>query len=121
MQTENYADAWPEVLDERRDGDGVVLDLRIPDGLAYFPGHFPGMPILPGVVQIHWAIHLARGRFAMASRFQRMEVIKFKNLIRPRYVLQLHLNYQSPERRLQFAYRSHDEAFSSGRIYFHDE
>lgn len=109
----------PEVLDERNDGEDLVLVLRIPESLAYFPGHFPGVPIVPGVVQIQWAVHLARERLGIGQDFHHMEVVKFKDLIRPGQQLRLRLHYRSETGKLQFNYRSETHEFSSGRIYFH--
>jgi 3-hydroxymyristoyl/3-hydroxydecanoyl-(acyl carrier protein) dehydratase len=109
----------PEVLGERMDGDGLVLELRVPESLAYFPGHFPGVPIVPGVVQLQWAVHLARERFELPPHFHHMEVVKFKELILPRQRLELHLNYHPQAGKLQFVFRTENLEYSSGRIYFH--
>lgn len=109
----------PELLNEHAEGEIRIFDLRIPESLAYFPGHFPDVPILPGVVQIHWAVHFAREKLGATLPFQHMEVIKFKDLIRPGQILQLHLRYQARTGKLQFAYRAGAMEFSSGRIYFH--
>jgi hypothetical protein len=35
--------------------------VRFPAGAAYFAGHFPGQPIVPGVVLIAAAVQIARG------------------------------------------------------------
>ncbi|MGZ8244258.1 ApeI family dehydratase [Methylomagnum sp.] len=111
----------PDILGERKDGDGIILDLRIPGSLKYFDGHFPGTPVVPGVVQIHWAVALARPRLKPAPSFHHMEVVKFKDLILPRRELQLHLDYHRPSGRLRFAYRTEEIQYSSGRIYFHGD
>src|SRR5690606_9799268 len=50
----------PERLGERQEDDQWHLELGVPVDLAHFSGHFPQTPVLPGVVQIDWAISLAR-------------------------------------------------------------
>ncbi|MDD5033507.1 MAG: AMP-dependent synthetase [Methylococcaceae bacterium] len=114
------SEPWlPQVLDEKPDADGTALTLRVPETLAYFAGHFPGIPILPGVVQVHWAVHFARQSLGIALPFRRMEVIKFKELVLPGQLLVLQLRYQATAHKLEFSFRSENHEHSSGRIYFH--
>ena len=47
--------ALPTVL-ERVSGPGETFTLAIGADLIAFRGHFPGNPVLPGVVQVDWAI-----------------------------------------------------------------
>ncbi|MDR2787147.1 MAG: AMP-binding protein [Candidatus Accumulibacter sp.] len=78
---------------ETQDARSVRLQLILPDGLAWFEGHFPGLPVLPGVVQIDWAAHFARFHFGVdVTRFD-LAGLKFQNLIRPgdSPCLELHL------------------------------
>lgn len=111
----------PDILGESANGGSLVLDLRIPASLKYFPGHFPGTPILPGVAQIQWAVELARPRLGLAARFHHMEVVKFKDLILPNQELQLHLDYHRASGRLRFSYRREETEYSSGRLYFYGD
>jgi 3-hydroxymyristoyl/3-hydroxydecanoyl-(acyl carrier protein) dehydratase len=118
METESEV-LWPEVFEETMGADEATLALRIPENLAYFDGHFPKVPIVPGVVQIHWAVHFARGRFELPPAFRNLEAIKFKDLILPCRRLHLYLRYAPPAGRLSFIYRMADREYSSGRIHFH--
>jgi 3-hydroxymyristoyl/3-hydroxydecanoyl-(acyl carrier protein) dehydratase len=110
----------PELLADRTDGEDAVLDLRVPEGLAYFAGHFPAVPIVPGVVQITWAVHFARRQFGLALPFRHLENVKFKELMRPGQRLELRLQYAAAAAKVRFCYRSEKHEHSSGRIYFHD-
>ncbi|WP_236207360.1 acyl-CoA synthetase family protein [Pseudomonas tohonis] len=92
------------------------LDLEVPLDLAHFSGHFPRTPVLPGVVQIDWAQHLARQVMALPPRFAGMEVLKFQQLVRPGDRLQLSLRFDTDKGKLYFAYRNGEAACSSGRI-----
>ena len=50
----------------------------MPPGLAHFAGHFPGLPILPGVVQLDWAMRLAAEQcFGCAHRVASIDRLKF--------------------------------------------
>lgn len=52
---------YPTILDIHMNPHEHVaqLQLHMPQDLIYFEGHFPGFQILPGVVQLDWAIHFA--------------------------------------------------------------
>lgn len=107
----------PERLGERQEDDQWHLELGVPVDLAHFSGHFPQTPVLPGVVQIDWAISLARQLIEnLPPRFQGMEVLKFQQLARPGDRLQLTLRFDAQRRKLHFCYRNGDAPCSSGRI-----
>jgi len=111
----------PEILGERREAETVALDLRIPEALAYFAGHFDAIAVVPGVAQIHWAVHFARQRFSIGGAFSHMDAVKFKELLLPGQRLELVLRYLAQANKLEFCYRSQTAEYSSGRIYFHGE
>jgi 3-hydroxymyristoyl/3-hydroxydecanoyl-(acyl carrier protein) dehydratase len=110
---------FPEILEKRTETESIVLALRIPEGLAYFSGHFDKVPIVPGVVQIQWAIHYARQYLGLNRAFSHMEVVKFKELLLPGQHLNLSLHYREDTCKLTFCYQSETTEYSSGRIYFH--
>ena len=106
----------PEVLSQNQ-LDGVwTLRLAVPPDLAFFSGHFPTTPVLPGVVQIDWAISLGQQLLDLPPRFGGMEVLKFQQLVRPGDEIELTLGFDPQRSKLHFAYRHGDAACSSGRI-----
>lgn len=113
----------PRVLGANpRDGHSpprhLVLELHVPAELAHFDGHFPGLPVLPGVVQVDWAVRFARERLALAGDFLRLENLKFLALVRPGSRLQLELRLEPDGGLLAFAYASGARKCSSGRLVF---
>jgi acyl-coenzyme A synthetase/AMP-(fatty) acid ligase/3-hydroxymyristoyl/3-hydroxydecanoyl-(acyl carrier protein) dehydratase len=106
----------PELVSQQQDGDELQLELVVPLDLAHFTGHFPGTPILPGVVQVDWAITLGQGLMSLPPRFAGMEVLKFQQLVRPGDRLSLTLRFDQERGKLHFAYRNGEAACSSGRI-----
>ncbi|MFJ2984427.1 MULTISPECIES: AMP-binding protein [unclassified Pseudomonas] len=106
----------PEVLGQTVLGDELQLRLAVPPDLACFPGHFPQTPVLPGVVQIDWAIALAGERLAPKQRFVGMEVLKFQNVVRPGDELTLTLRFDAERGKLYFNFDCAGQVCSSGRI-----
>lgn len=109
----------PDVLNVRREGDAkVALDLHVPASLIHFNGHFPGLPILPGVVQIDWAVRMARAHLSIVGEFATMENIKFHAFLVPDTGLELDLVWDAEKGRLEFVYSGGQRKYSSGRIVF---
>ncbi|WP_167377990.1 acyl-CoA synthetase family protein [Pseudomonas floridensis] len=107
----------PELLDQQTIDDQVQLTLMVPPDLAYFSGHFPTAPVLPGVVQVDWAMKLGQRLLDLPPRFAGMEVLKFQQLVRPGDRLRLTLRFDAQRGKLHFAFHNSDDApCSSGRI-----
>lgn len=105
-----------ELLAEHRDGGDCTLQLRVPLDLVHFDGHFPRAPILPGAVQIAWALTLAAPRLGTPPHCRQMEVLKFQHLLRPGDRVELLLHHDATRHKLHFAYRLGELACSSGRL-----
>jgi 3-hydroxymyristoyl/3-hydroxydecanoyl-(acyl carrier protein) dehydratase len=106
----------PEVLEQVESAGEWSLQLSVPPDLAYFSGHFPKAPVLPGVVQVEWALNLGRQLLNLTGPFAGMEVLKFQQLVRPGDEIQLHLRFDPERSKLYFAYRNDTATCSSGRI-----
>ena len=106
----------PEVLEQTETDGEWSLQLSVPPDLAYFSGHFPKAPVLPGVVQVEWALNLGRQLLNLSGAFAGMEVLKFQQLVRPGDEIQLHLRFDPERGKLYFAYRNDMATCSSGRI-----
>ncbi|MBD9501557.1 AMP-binding protein [Pseudomonas sp. BGr12] len=106
----------PDVLTHNAVDGEQHFQLEIPLDLAYFPGHFPKAPVLPGVVQVQWAQQLGRQVFDLPPRFGGMEVLKFQQLLRPGDLCQLALRWDAERGKLYFAFTRGEAACSSGRI-----
>jgi 3-hydroxymyristoyl/3-hydroxydecanoyl-(acyl carrier protein) dehydratase len=117
-QQEHEAVLFPNILSKIPNADGISLNLYIPANLAYFVGHFDEISVVPGVVQIQWAVHYARLDLALKRPFRHMEAIKFKELLLPNQQLVLVLRYLEQDGKLDFCYRSETCEYSSGRLYF---
>lgn len=119
LDTPRTTQITPEGIAEN-DGE-FLLTLRVPIDLAHFSGHFTSAPVVPGVVQIDWALRLARQLIKdLPARFGGMEVLKFQQLMRPGDAIQLSLRFDTSRGKLYFAFRHNNAACSSGRILLAD-
>lgn len=118
MASEASVRTEPQILSQAGDSGGVRIELRIPEDLCYFEGHFPKQPILPGVVQLNWAIEFGRRHFSIPSRFTHLSNVKFMRVIVPGKQVLLSLRFERGE--LTFEYRSGESVCSSGGVGFAD-
>lgn len=107
----------PTPLAVRRAGNLVELNLAITPDLEYFPDHFPRYPMLPGVVQLGWAVRAAQREFDVGASLRRVAALKFMQPIRPIGAVTLQLE-QLGAQEAAFSYRDGDTVLSSGRLQF---
>lgn len=96
------------------------LSARIPMDLVYFQGHFPSFPLVPGVVQLGWALEQARARKLCRGETQRIENLKFQHFLRPADPCTMTLKWDNDKRKLYFTVRTGAAMTASGRIAFAD-
>lgn len=106
--------AWTE-----QESGTWVSSFEVPPDLAQFSGHFPSTPVVPGVVQIGWALAASAQR-GMPLAVANMENLKFQRLLRPGDQAELALSWDAPRKKLSFAIRHQGAPCSSGRL-IHDE
>jgi 3-hydroxymyristoyl/3-hydroxydecanoyl-(acyl carrier protein) dehydratase len=107
----------PEIISKEKQDTEATVELFIPDNLDYFKGHFPQSPILPGVVQLDWAVMHAKHMFNIDCDVKDIEVLKFQVVIEPGQNLTLQLAQKS-EQKVTFSYSSNKGKHASGRIVF---
>ena len=109
----------PEIDALEREGDHLNLRFTVRETNPYFEGHFPACSVVPGVVQIGWAIEFARQHLPFAARFRGLAAVKFMRVIQPKDEVALRLAANADLRELSFEYRLFGEPCSSGRVLFH--
>ncbi len=118
LHSEFLGDDWPEFKYAEQNNDNVKFLIKIPSSLSWFTGHFPGTPVLPGVVQIHWATRL----FLFTSGHSQLPTtitnLKFKEVMLPDMTIELNIDIFADKDSATFCYRNKEQTFSSGSLKF---
>lgn len=88
----------PWWLDLQRDEAKGTALFYVHPKLPCFAGHFPGQPLLPGVVQLEWAMGLAQRLWpdhCQAQNFAGLARLKFKAPVEPGAILAMQLSRAS--------------------------
>ena len=94
-----------ETLAHVADAEGDHYELRVSPDLVHFAGHFPGLPILPGVVLIDWAVRLAATRNSAVRAIASVDQLKFMAPVPPGAVVSLRLTHEPDRSRVRFVAR----------------
>lgn len=113
-------DEWPELLDFEQTDDQCHFQLSIGAELKWLKGHFPNQPVLPGVVQTHWACCMARHVFSTQESIKRIDNLKFQNVILPPQSVRLELVQHTANAFVTFRYSDAVtlQTFSEGKLIF---
>lgn len=89
---------------------------RVPLDLVYFGGHFAAFPLVPGVVEVQWAMDLA-ARFAWGrGAVTQIENLKYQQFVRPHDEIVLQLRWDAAKRKIHFSLHQGERACASGRV-----
>jgi acyl-coenzyme A synthetase/AMP-(fatty) acid ligase len=110
----------PELLAFERGPRGAVVEWRIPRDLAQLEGHFPGHPVVAGVVQVHWVMGVLEELLGAAAQLASLEALKFHELLGPDQRVRLRLETEEAPGSTRFRFQLADATrperlFSSGR------
>jgi 3-hydroxymyristoyl/3-hydroxydecanoyl-(acyl carrier protein) dehydratase len=106
----------PETLSSSVEGSSATYRLRVSPEIEHFRGHFPGMPLLPGVVQLEWAVRFGRRHFSGLEASKGIDNFKCQAIIFPGAELTLELKRDAGG--LRFRYYDGERTYSSGHILF---
>lgn len=110
--------ADPQIRSIADDAGRMLVGLVANERLDCFQGHFPGCPLLPGVVQIQWAIELGRAHLSIRGAFRELRGLKFMRVIQPGAALTLELQSDAAGSELKFAYSTDGRLCSRGVVCF---
>lgn len=110
----------PVISELALDADSQSLNCRflVPADLPVFRGHFPGVPIVPGVMQVGWAVELARAHGLVTGPCTGIITAKFRRLVMPGMRLVARMEPGATAGQLHFKYECEGAAVTTGRLQF---
>lgn len=93
------------------------VPLRFTGGEHFFQGHFPGMPIMPGVQQLGLAVENAKKSFGFDGAVKMAKKLKFVHIIEPGHDIVLVLEKKGGSE-VKYEFREGDALCSSGTLVF---
>ena len=69
--------------------------------LAWFGGHFATFPLVPGVIEVQWAMDLAASLGWANGSIKQIENLKYQHFVRPNDTVDLMLRYDEAKRKIQ--------------------
>lgn len=93
--------------------------VQIPENYAYFEGHFPGYPILPGAAQLSaLVVPCVRRARPELGRLQHMSRVKFTARIKPADAVDVVLSWQAAAPTVEFTLRRDATLCAGGKLGF---
>ncbi len=105
----------PSINSIEQHDNKVLLSLTVEADLRCFIGHFDDAAVVPGVVQLDWAVDFAREYLRMQGNVIDVSVLKFQKLLLPEMRIQLEMIKKS-QQKFTFSYFMDDDKFSSARV-----
>lgn len=109
----------PEVLDEFSGSGFVERSCRVPLDLTCFAGHFPEVPVVPGVLELDWAMELVAQLLGHAPRVVEIESLRLASPLKPGQRFRVHSRVTRGDEtgvKVEFKLWSGDATHATGRV-----
>ena len=95
----------------------METQLQFPESEPFFKGHFPGRPVVPGVMLIDKAVGAARGMLGRDAVLEGIGKVKFSNPVLPGETVALCLERRG-ETDVAYSFLKGETACASGVLRF---
>ena len=95
---------------------GLEGRVCVGDDSPWFNGHFPDDPIFPGIAQIQLVLDLIADELQEPLQLIRLSRVKFKKIVRPGEILDIHAAPGNKENLFTFTIQSGNKDVCSGMI-----
>ena len=87
----------PVVMKKSTTGNSADFEIVFLSENICFDGHFPTHAILPGVAQVHFAVHFAQRKWKINGNLREIQKLKFSKIIAPLQKIKLILKHSEKE------------------------
>ena len=105
------------MLAEHREPGAIEQSCIVPEDLACLADHFPGLPGVPGVLQLDWAMRLTASLIDAEPEVREVEALKFGSTLGPGESFCLRVQQRDRES-VWFRIWSDENEYASGRVRF---
>jgi len=101
---------------DKIENDELVARVTVADNSPWFAGHFPDNPILPGIAQLHMVAEVVAISRQEPLYIHRLNRVKFKKLVRPGALMQIHVAAADGDNRYRFRITQDNQDVCSGMM-----
>jgi 3-hydroxymyristoyl/3-hydroxydecanoyl-(acyl carrier protein) dehydratase len=105
----------PILLEQFRGRDYLERSCRVPKDLDCFSGHFPGHPVVPGALQLDWAMDVVAELLDAPPRIAELESLKLRAPLGPGHVFRIHVRNVANDK-IDFTISAEGVDYARGRV-----
>jgi hypothetical protein len=105
----------PTLIQEFRGADFIERACVVPLDFSCFPGHFPDGPVVPGVLELDWAIEMAADILGRSPQVESIRSLKFGHPLRPGDAFRIKVCV-SAEGKLDMRLWGEENEYARGRV-----
>ncbi len=108
------------VIGARKQGENgsISAEVHVPENAAWFDGHFPDWPVLPGIAQLGMVYEIVRHTLDCPVQITEVNRVRFKQMIAPDDHLTVTAEPRPPFGRYAFRITRGDEVVCTGSMTF---
>ncbi len=114
MQQNKKLPLWQSEHFQENEG---VLEGIVPEDLVYLKDHFAEFPLVPGVIELQWAVDFIPCLIGCESvEIEKIQKLKYQKFLRPNDRFVLKLKWQAEKQQVLFELKTAGENCASGTI-----
>ncbi len=106
----------PIVLHRETMVTGCLWRCKVPEDLVFLEGHFPQLPVVPGVCQLKWVLDGIEELTGKPAKVEALEAVKFHEILSPNQEFCMELAFNTAANKWNYKLFSGEKKLSSGRV-----